>query len=122
MIAQRAQETRIARFVIRLVVVSLCFGGPAALWASTTEQKFQAADTELNRVYKLYRSSLPDGQKEELQRHQRLWLAEMEEAVAAKVSAGDKLDLRLSMTIERTAQLTSMMTGTAARDPMVRNC
>jgi uncharacterized protein YecT (DUF1311 family) len=63
---------------ITLIAAALVFFTSFSLCAQTLEQQFEAADAELNRVYKELRSKLNDEQKAELTRVQKVWLAEVQ--------------------------------------------
>jgi uncharacterized protein YecT (DUF1311 family) len=99
-------QMRFLRFpgIAILPIFAIFFAGAIAL-GQTLEEQFQAADAELNRVYKELRTELNDKQKEELKKSQLAWIKEKEKAAEKALSESQKLTMLLKITTERVAVL-----------------
>lgn len=75
------------------------------VFAQSLEEQFQAADVELNRVYKELRSNLNELEKAELKKIQIAWLKDKERAVQSVNSANEKFRIATNLTIQRTEEL-----------------
>jgi hypothetical protein len=75
------------------------------VFAQSLEEQFQAADAELNRVYKELRSQLNDEQKAELKKSQLAWIKEKDRLAKQASTSDERQQFLTQVTIERTQAL-----------------
>ena len=83
-------------------------------FAQSLEEQFQAADAELNRVYKELRSNLNELEKAELKKIQLAWLKDKERAVQSVNTTNEKLRIATTLTLQRTEELRSGFSDSAS--------
>lgn len=99
------------------------FDGSDSQMYYQAEEAYQAWDKELNKVYKLLMSELPDSQKTKLRNEERAWLKSMDneikrvvyeecgsedESGCGSIIVLTKIGIKLDMTKERTVELARM--------------
>ena len=91
----------------KLLSAALAIALTGTAFAQSSEQKYQQADAELNRVYNELRSKLSEQQKEELKKVQLAWLKEKVRLVKEANTPVEQLMVATNLTIQRTAELRS---------------
>ena len=84
------------------------------VFAQTLEEQFQAADAELNRVYKELRSQLNEEQKDELKKSQLAWIKEKDRLAKQASTSDQRQQFLTQVTIERTQSLSNAFAHDAA--------
>ena len=103
-------QIRFLRFpgIAVLPIFAIFFAGAIAL-GQTLEEQFQAADAELNRVYKELRTKLNDEHKAELKKSQLAWIKEKDLLSKNAKSESEKFTILEKITAQRAIYLLSLL-------------